>query len=202
MKGLPLFATLVVAVAVAIMVGLGFWQLGRAAEKEALLARYAENARAGELLVGDEIDVERDLFRRARVTCRPAPEPVVQGAGRFGFRLIAECRRLGDGTTLFVQLGTDPRATARASFAGGEVRGTLAFAPDSRSLLRELFDAAPTPPMIVADPPLGGLRPSPSPSIAEIPNNHRSYAFQWFSFAAIALVIYALALRARRRRAP
>jgi surfeit locus 1 family protein len=39
-----------------------------------------------------------------------------------------------------------------------------------------------------------GLEPSASPSIATIPNNHRSYALQWFSFAAIALVIYGLAV--------
>jgi len=127
-------------------------------------------------------------------------ETALQGAGRFGRFQQRRCRRLGDGTTLFVQLGTDPRATARASFAGGEVRGTLAFALDSRSLLRELFDAAPTPPMIVADPPLGGLSASPGPDVELIPNNHRSYAIQWFSFAALALLIYGLALRARRRR--
>ncbi len=32
-----------------------------------------------------------------------------------------------------------------------------------------------------------------------MPNNHLSYAVQWFSFAATALIIYALALRRRRR---
>ncbi|HNJ47416.1 MAG TPA: SURF1 family protein, partial [Novosphingobium sp.] len=31
----------------------------------------------------------------------------------------------------------------------------------------------------------------------DIPNNHLSYAVQWFLFAATALVIYGLALRKR-----
>ena len=42
-----------------------------------------------------------------------------------------------------------------------------------------------------------GLEPSALPSLESIPNNHRFYAVQWFLFAAIALVIYVLALRKR-----
>ncbi len=44
-----------------------------------------------------------------------------------------------------------------------------------------------------------GLEPSAPPTLASIPNNHRFYALQWFAFAAIALVIYGLALRKRWR---
>ncbi len=40
MKRVPIIATIVVLAAVATMVGLGIWQIGRAHEKEALLARY------------------------------------------------------------------------------------------------------------------------------------------------------------------
>ena len=36
-----------------------------------------------------------------------------------------------------------------------------------------------------------------SPSDDSLPNNHRSYAVQWFLFAAVASIIYALALRKR-----
>ena len=39
--------------------------------------------------------------------------------------------------------------------------------------------------------------PSAPPSLSSIPNNHRSYALQWFAFALIALVIYGLAVRKR-----
>jgi cytochrome oxidase assembly protein ShyY1 len=47
-----------------------------------------------------------------------------------------------------------------------------------------------------------GLEPSAPPSIRAIPNNHRSYALQWFSFAAIALIIYGLAVRKRMKEEP
>ena len=40
MKRIPIIPTVIVLGAVAVMIGLGFWQIGRAREKEALLARY------------------------------------------------------------------------------------------------------------------------------------------------------------------
>ena len=52
---------------------------------------------------------------------------------------------------------------------------------------------------IVANPPLAGLQPNATPDPRDIPNNHFSYAVQWFLFAGVALVIYALALRKRLR---
>ena len=51
--------------------------------------------------------------------------------------------------------------------------------------------------MLVADPPLGGLDANPRADISAVPNNHLAYAVQWFLFAAIALGIYAIALRRR-----
>ena len=48
---------------------------------------------------------------------------------------------------------------------------------------------------------LAGLEASAPPSLETIPNNHRSYAVQWFLFAAIAAVIYVLAVRSRRKAA-
>ena len=41
LRRLPLFSTLIVLIACGIMVQLGFWQLDRLRQKEALLARYA-----------------------------------------------------------------------------------------------------------------------------------------------------------------
>ena len=49
---------------------------------------------------------------------------------------------------------------------------------------------------------LGGLQPSAPPALASIPNSHRGYAVQWFLFAAIAALIYGLALRQRLNRKP
>jgi len=52
---------------------------------------------------------------------------------------------------------------------------------------------------IVADPPVAGLAANARPDPNDIPNNHLAYAVQWFFFALVALVIYALALRKRGR---
>ena len=42
-----------------------------------------------------------------------------------------------------------------------------------------------------------GLDANARPDPATIPNNHLSYAIQWFLFALTALVIYGIALRKR-----
>ena len=47
-----------------------------------------------------------------------------------------------------------------------------------------------------------GLQPSEPPSLDAIPNNHLAYAVQWFLFAGVALVIYAIALHRRSPPAP
>ena len=43
MKRVPVFATILVTLAIVAMVALGVWQLGRRADKAALLAHYARN---------------------------------------------------------------------------------------------------------------------------------------------------------------
>ena len=62
------------------------------------------------------------------------------------------------------------------------------IAPDREQRLRLVAASAPP-----------GLEPSALPSLESIPNNHRLYAVQWFLFAAIALIIYVLAVRKRLR---
>jgi surfeit locus 1 family protein len=188
----------IVAVVALLMVALGVWQLARSEEKSRALARYDANLAAPTLIVTDRVDLAADLFRKAEAFCEPS-RTRLEGAGRFGFRRLADCRTLADGQRLQVQLGTTRDLESKMDWGGGRVVGYLTEAPDSRSVLRQAFDRVPPGPMIVADPPLDGLAASPRPSVAEIPNNHRSYAFQWFAFAVLAMVIYALALRQRRR---
>jgi surfeit locus 1 family protein len=53
---------------------------------------------------------------------------------------------------------------------------------------------------LVAATPGPGLMASAPPSPDIIPNNHLSYAVQWFLFAGIAVLIYGLALRQRWRK--
>ena len=200
MRRVPILPTLIVLAAVATMVGLGVWQLGRAGEKEAAIARIADNVRASPVALTADTDLQANLFRPARVRCDGQSPARLAGAGKYGFRVIADCAR-GPAQPVAVQLGTTRQPAPPPAWGGGEVRGYLAQAPDNRSLLRQLFDHRPAGMMIVAAPPLAGLAENPPAGLADIPNNHRSYAVQWFSFAAIALLIYGLVLRRRRTHA-
>ena len=55
---------------------------------------------------------------------------------------------------------------------------------------------------LIASPPQAGLGQLAAPdpdAVSTTPMGHLSYAIQWFAFATIALVIYALALRKKWR---
>jgi surfeit locus 1 family protein len=191
MTRVPVLATLIVALAVSIMVTLGLWQLlVRLPEKEAYLAQLAANPGRPPIAFPAVPD-DRLLFRRSAGACARPQSIRILGAGAQGFRAIAEC------PGLVVQLGITRDAKAAVVWSGGEVTGYLSQAPDPRPLLAGLWDDTPRRLMLVADPPAAGLRPNIPPDIGSVPNNHLAYAGQWFFFAAIASVIYALALRRR-----
>lgn len=188
MKRLPVIATLVVLAAVAILVRLGFWQIEKLHAKEALLARYAQADTLppiGWPTIPTD-DKNLPLFRHASANClgvtgwRTAPGP--SASDEPGFLVIADCRTGAEGPGLSVELGWTKDPNAGRQWKGGLVSGVIA--PDRLSRMR-LHAATPGP----------GLAASAPPSLEAIPNNHRSYAIQWFAFALIALVIYALALR-------
>ena len=87
-----------------------------------------------------------------------------------------------------VAVGWSKDPNAKVNWGGGPVTGIIA--PDSRTRVRLVAASAPR-----------GLEPVAPPSLESIPNNHRFYAIQWFLFAAIAAVIYFLALRQRWKKA-
>lgn len=191
-RRLPIIPTILVALAVAIMIGLGIWQLERRKEKEALLASYA--AAEGKPPIGWPSIPPKEplpLFRAATGNCLSvAGFRTAAGQNRQGdpgFLVIADCRTGAEGPGLSVELGWSKNPNAGREFQGGLVSGTIA--PDRMSRMR-----------LVAATPGPGLAASAQPSPDIIPNNHLSYAIQWFLFAGIALVIYALALRGRWRK--
>ena len=53
--------------------------------------------------------------------------------------------------------------------------------------------------ILVLDRAPEGLSTSRAPDPSTAPNNHLSYAVQWFAFAGFAVLIYLLALRHRQR---
>lgn len=192
-RKLPVIPTIIVALAVATMIGLGFWQISRAEEKEALIARYAE-ARGLPPIEFPTIPIGEDLplFRQATGYClQPVDKRVVAGrnrAGETGYVHIVHCRTGGgEGPGMAVQIGWSKDPQAGGGWTGGQVSGVIA--PDNRHRMR-----------LVADQAAPGLQQSAVPSTDAIPNNHRMYAVQWFAFALIALVIYGLALRGRLTR--
>ena len=183
---IPVLPTLLVLAGVAVMIGLGMWQLGRLEQKEALLARYAvaSGMSADVPFPQSESAAEQVYYRHARVDCRDVVDVTAKAGtnakGEAGVAHHAACRLAGGGKADIV-LGWS-REPASPDWRGGEVMGVIAPGP-----------------RLVADPPLAGLAPNAVPDPSEIPNNHLAYAVQWFFFAATALVIYALAVRKRLR---
>lgn len=202
MKRVPIVATIVVLLAAGIMVVLGLWQLQRRAEKTVLVARYIAHQKLPPIVfpqipVGDAL-----LFRRATVFCLEPFDWKVEGGrnarGGVGWRQIARCRTGAEGPGVTIQVGMSERPDARPTWRGGEVGGYITHAPDHAPIGAALFGrAAPQTLMLVADPPLAGLGANPPADVSAVPNNHLAYAVQWFIFAAIALGVYALALRRR-----
>lgn len=189
-RRLPVLPTVVVAAAVMVMIGLGVWQLGRAQQKEAMLARF-EAATGLPPVAWPTVPPSEDqlpLFRRASAMClQPTTKMVVAGRnlrGESGYSHLVDCRTSAEGPGIRVDIGWSKDPRAASSWRGGPVSGIVG--PDSQQRMR-----------LVSAEGFAGLEPSAPPNIADIPNNHRSYAVQWFLFAAAALVIYLLAVRGR-----
>ena len=202
MRRLPVVPTLVVAAAVAVMIALGLWQLLiRAPEKDRALAQFAAAAAQPAVdldpLMARAADPPNLAFRRVLVTCRArGEEPDLRGGrsrdgaggGAGGYSYFVPCRPGADGLAgrLVVNAGWSPLPDQdRRITLDGLVAGTLGSDVPGRPLILTSAEAVP------------GLVASAAPSIDQIPNNHRAYAFQWFFFALVAAVIYVLALKRR-----
>ena len=194
-RKLPLVPTLVVAAAVAAMIALGFWQLDRAGDKDALLARYraAQDLPPISFPTAPIHSDNLPLFRHATGVClRTVAKRSSVGrnrSGEPGYVQIVDCSTGAEGPGMSVELGWSKNPNAAVRWPGGAVSGIIA--PDRKTRMRLVAASAPP-----------GLEPSAPPSVAQIPNNHRSYAVQWFLFAGIALLIYVLALRLKLQRKP
>lgn len=186
----PVIPTILVALAIATMIGLGVWQLQRKGEKDALLVRYEAAAGLPEVVWPTVPDPDAlPLFRRSAVMCvRAIKIEAVSGvntAGEAGFAHVASCQTGGaEGPGARVAIGWSERPQS-PKWTGGPVRGTIA--PDGRQLIK-----------LVSTDPVAGLQQLAPPSPEQIPNNHLLYAIQWFIFAFAALIIYVLAVRKRQ----
>ena len=184
-RRIPIIPTILVVAAAATMGALGIWQLGRADEKAALLARYVvadENLASVPFPLSGE--GEEALYRRSELTCEGAISKAAgagtSAKGEKGWAHKSICQ-LDGGAQALLYLGwsRDPNSPA---WDGGEVQGIIGPGP-----------------RLVLDPPVAGLAPLAKPDPQDLPNNHLAYAGQWFLFAITALIIYAFALRRRWR---
>lgn len=184
-RRIPIVSTLVVLAAVATMVSLGVWQLHRKQWKEALIARY-EHAEAMNSEVPwptGQDEYAAALYRRSSINCAVVTSLGARSGrsadGQPGWAHVAQCL-LPSGGSAEVALGWSNDPTP-AQWRGGPVTGWVA---GSEKTVR-----------LIASPPQAGLGQLASPDPRDLPNNHLSYAVQWFLFATVALVIYVLALR-------
>lgn len=203
---LPVLPTLVVALAVAVMIALGVWQMDRADEKTKALSQYRANLAlpATAYPAANPADATY-LFRTVSAHCLRVTGWRSLGGrlpnGSPGWRHIAACATGAEGPGLLVDAGVAADPEFKPQWTGGPVRGTATWEPDNSSALQRWLGKAPPPRlMIVAADPAPGLQPSARPDPATVHNNHLTYAVQWFLFAGVAAVIYVLALRWRTGR--
>jgi cytochrome oxidase assembly protein ShyY1 len=221
--------TLAVVVA-ATCVGLGFWQLRRLDERRAANAAIVTARSAPAVTIRSAADAAalapfRQVVAEGRYDLEG--EVIVYGRALNGEpgHLVVTPLTLDDGSAVLVirgwvpfRMDTVPVEEAAPVVRHVVVEGFLVAAepgasgpPDSHGVVRSLDPAAIAEPLSFDVAPLvlqleqqrppqpAPPTPIPPPELSEGP--HLSYAIQWFSFAAIALVGGAVLLRRDRRAA-
>jgi cytochrome oxidase assembly protein ShyY1 len=191
-RRLPIFPTIIAAAAVALLVGLGVWQLQRAKWKEGVIAHFAA-AQKMPSITFPTVPLRSDrlpLFRYATGLCqRPIGQRASVGENRQGepgYVQIVDCATGAEGPGMSVEVGWSKNPNTKVNWRGGLVSGIIV--PDRVSRMRLV--AATAPP---------GLEPSKIPDVSTVsavtPAGHRGYAATWFALAVAALVVYAVAVR-------
>lgn len=216
-----------VLVAVAILCGLGFWQLRRGAEKQAFIAALNEAA-AGE---PKQVWGQAGPFGRVRLTGIFEGEATafvrVTLPEGLGVYVMTPLRSAGERILVnrgFLKTGQDGRPPAVATPAGTVTVTGMRRNPEPRGWFAPPDDAGArlfatrNPPLIAqatglqgiaadyleAEPVAGAGDPNGVDMrgvIARIPDNHLVYALTWFGLAATLVAIFALLLlRTRSER--
>jgi cytochrome oxidase assembly protein ShyY1 len=196
-RHLPIIPTIIVAAVVAGCIAAGNWNLHRAEVHRTELRDFQAASRLPPIVfpTGPTRDENLPLYRYSTGNClHPIKRRATAGenqAGEPGFVIIFDCTTGAEGPGMSVQVGWSKNPNAATSWSGGPVSGVIAW--DSRTRIR-LVAASPAP-GLEANGPV-------KPAISVPPEQNRGYALQFFSFAAIALIIYGLAVRKRWKEEP
>ncbi len=230
-----ILTTLLVAVAAAVMVRLGFWQLARLAGKRAYIAQVTAALAAAPLaLTGAETDLPADEYRNRPATAKGEYdfEHEVLLKNQFfgnqpGYDLLTPFRLEGSEQALLVDRGWVPLdagavgdLTAFQEVGKRQIEGRIEPA-DPRPRQAETIAGqqkewyrvdlegiqAQTPyallPFYLALTPSDdhtGLPNRNPPEIILDEGPHLGYAFQWFLFALVVPIVYAVQVRRLDRR--
>lgn len=192
---------------VAVLLGLGKWQVERLAWKEAVLADIAARISAAPVGLPAETEPEAHRYLPVEVTGRIGPDAlrvlVSQKQVGAGYRLISALDMGGRRVLLdrgFIPVEGDIPAPPEGEVTvtgnlhwpderlsatpENYVAGNMWFARD----IAEMAEALDTAPVLVVaralSVPEAGVTPLPVDT-SGIPNDHMSYAITWFSLAAI-----------------
>ncbi|MGN6059306.1 MAG: SURF1 family cytochrome oxidase biogenesis protein [Sphingomicrobium sp.] len=196
-RRLPIVATILVLAVVAACIAAGLWNLQRAKFHQAELLQFQAASRLPPVAfpTAPTRDERLPLYRYATGNClRIVNRRATAGenqAGEPGFAIILDCATGAEGPGMSVQVGWSKNPNATTPWTGGMVSGVITR--DRRTRIR-LVAASPAP-GLEANGPV-------TPAVSVSPAQNRGYAFQFFSFAAIALIIYGLAVRKRLREEP
>ena len=202
-----IWSTAVVAVLVAILCGLGVWQLQRREWKHQLVTQLEQ---AGQLppvspneflraMMG-EISIQ---YRRADLPCTPGrvkPYDIKGGsnrAGDGGFYVLVSCRPNGGAPDIVAVAGWSRRPDVLNSelLVDTNFSGVIIERPYGDDPQRPRF-------MLIPDAAVPPLLPARQPTPDGLPDNHLAYAGQWFGLAGALAFIYWRWLRRRSKVAP
>lgn len=232
MQRFPWVLTVASAVAFAILITLGLWQVERLQWKEGLIARAETAARNAPAAPFDVLRANDPEFSTVALICpglAAAPFVELQSIheGRPGVRLISACRHPGYPQALLVDRGfvaddISARPPVSASEAPvqlvAQVRVTPApgpmalaaegrrfYARDNAAMARVLDVDGPIAPwtlFALTSSNPEWLALKPSAPPAAFANNHLGYAITWFGLALALAGVYIALLRRKLRGDP
>lgn len=219
MKTRLLVPAISTAVMLAVLIGLGVWQLQRREWKHALIAQIE----AAETAPAIPLPADPTPFAKVRITghLRTELHALYGAEGRhniLGAQLIMPMERDGQDPVL-VDLGwvpnddmsklTLPQGAVEGFVRPAEHAGTFS-APDSPAK-RLFYTLDPAPigaalglakvapfSLIAIGPSRPGIYPDPAQALPRPADNHLQYAFTWFGFALTLLIIFVLYVRKPR----